>query len=169
MTCPFCGYENIAGAEECAECQASLSDDALPSARTAVEHSITTDLLSSLDLPTPECLPAHTSVADAIQLMRDQRVGCVLITDERQRLTGIFTERDVLYRIAGKVRELASEPVGRHMTRNPTTLPPWATIAHALHLQSVHGFRHIPVVDQDGRPVGVVSFRRIGQFIEEIW
>ncbi|MBI3909495.1 MAG: CBS domain-containing protein [Armatimonadetes bacterium] len=168
MICPVCSHDNIAGTDECAECLASLAQDALPSPKTTAEHSIMTDSVLALGLPEPECVPLDTSAAEAVDRMRARRFGYVLVTDEDGRLVGIFTERDVLYKIVGEVTDLASLPVARYMTRNPTSIPASATIAYALHLQSVHGFRHIPVVDAAGRPLGVLSFRRIGEYIERI-
>ena len=53
------------------------------------------------------------------------------------------------------------------MSRNPTTLRPTHRLAHALNKMSVDGCRHLPIVDDAGRPVGVVSVRRIVDFLVE--
>ena len=50
------------------------------------------------------------------------------------------------------------------MTREPTALKTSDPIGHLLHLMSLHGFRHIPIVDPDGRPVGLASFKVMLQF-----
>ena len=51
------------------------------------------------------------------------------------------------------------------MTPNPVAVRPDLPIAHALHLMAVHGFRHLPLVDEDHRPVGVISFRDVVHFL----
>ena len=90
----------------------------------------------------------------------------VLITGYDGKLVGIFTERDVLYRVAGLIRELEHITVESLMTGRPTALKADAAIQYALHLMRFHGFRHVPLVDEDDRPVGFVSFRDIVRFVE---
>jgi CBS domain-containing protein len=70
--------------------------------------------------------------------------------------------------IAGEARNLAEIPVDTLMTRRATALKPTTPIAHGLHLMAVHGFRHIPLVDDVGRPTGILSSRRIVEYIQEI-
>jgi CBS domain-containing protein len=165
MICPTCGHDNIQGQDHCAECLASLSQEDLPAATSAAHHIIMTDPISRLRPPAPVCVPPDTSLAESIALLRARNVGALLVTDASGRLTGIFTERDVLYKVAGKLRDLAAIPVSRLMTPNPTALLDTVPIAHALHLMALHGFRHIPVVDEDGRPRGLTSFRGVVQFL----
>ncbi|MDE0966056.1 MAG: CBS domain-containing protein, partial [Candidatus Latescibacteria bacterium] len=102
-----------------------------------------------------------------ISLLQGKNVGCVLVTGEKGELVGIFTERDVLYRVAGLIRNLGQITVESLMTHRPTALSLSAAIQHALHLMSIHGFRHVPLLDEGGRPVGFVSFRDIVRFIEK--
>ena len=81
-------------------------------------------------------------------------------------LIGIFTERDVLYRVAGIIRDLKQITVKSLMTQHPTALKMDTAMQHALHIMSIHGFRHVPLVDDDEHPVGIISFRDIVHFIE---
>ena len=97
--------------------------------------------------------------------LREKRVGCVLVTDEEDKLIGVFTERDLLYRVAGQIQDLSGTSVGSVMTSEPTALRRSTPIAHALHLMSIHGFRHIPLVNRQGHPTGLTSFRRVVEFI----
>ena len=165
MICPTCGHDNIPGQDHCMECLASLSQEDLPTATTAAHHIIMTDPISRLRPPRPICVSPDTSLAEAIAQLRGKNVGALLITDPGGKLIGIFTERDVLYKVAGRLRDLAAIPVSRMMTPNPTALQATVPIAHALHLMAVHGFRHIPIVDEEGRPRGLTSFRGVVQFI----
>jgi CBS domain-containing protein len=99
----------------------------------------------------------RTSVAEAARLMRENQVGAVLVVDA-ERLVGIFTERDAVYRVMAAGGAPAATPLAEVMTRDPVTVAPDETFGYALLLMHEHGFRHLPVVE-DGRPVGVVSAR----------
>jgi len=101
--------------------------------------------------------PANLPVADAARLMRTHKVGAILVLDG-ERLAGIFTERDALFRVVAEGRDPQSTPVGDVMTANPTTIDADKPFARALELMHAGKFRHVPVVD-NGRPVGIVSSR----------
>jgi len=107
----------------------------------------------------PLIVGPEATLADALRLMREQRRGYVLIV-AGERLTGIFTERDVLMKVAGNPLNVERTPVIDYMTRDPVTLPGTAGIAYALNHMIVEGFRHVPIVE-NGRPLGVVSMRDI--------
>ena len=105
----------------------------------------------------PVTASAELTVAAAAQLMKEHRIGALLVVQEG-RLAGIFTERDALFRVIGEGRDPARTRVGEVMTANPRTIAPDRPFGHALHLMYEGGFRHVPVVD-GGRPLGVVSAR----------
>lgn len=165
MICPTCGHDNVPGVDECASCLTSLSQEDLPTSTAGAHHIIMTDPISTLDPPPPVCISPETSLAETISELRRHNVGALLITDAEGKLVGIFTERDVLYKVAGQVHDLSAIPVSQMMTSNPTALKADVPIAHALHLMALHGFRHIPIVDDEGRPQGITSFRGMVQFI----
>lgn len=167
MRCPVCGYMNITGADVCAECNASLMQEDSPAPTTYEHHSIMTDLIAELDLHMPVSVTTEASVAEAIDVMLSENVGCVLITDAEGKLVGIFSETDVVRRAAGTIDDLSAVAVEELMTPRPSTLPADVPIAHALHLMGLHGFRHVPLVDADERPSGVISSRDIVEFIQE--
>jgi CBS domain-containing protein len=60
---------------------------------------------------------------------------------------------------------LGAAEVGAYMTPNPVAVHADLPIAHALHLMALHGFRHLPLVDDDRRPVGVISFRDVVHYL----
>lgn len=99
----------------------------------------------------------QASVWEAARLMMDARVGAVLVVSE-DRLVGIFTERDAVYRVVAAERDPRATRLAEVMTPRPKTLPSEAPFGRALALMHDGGFRHVPVVD-DGRLVGVVSAR----------
>ena len=105
----------------------------------------------------PVTASAEITVAAAARLMKEQRVGAILVVRDGE-LAGIFTERDALYRVVAEGRDPAATRVADVMTANPRTIAPDRPFGHALHLMYEGGFRHVPVVD-NGRPLGVVSAR----------
>jgi CBS domain-containing protein len=115
-------------------------------------------------------LRGSDSVTEAVRLMQGEHRGCVVITEdgtESSRLIGIFTERDVLLRIVDRGKNPAVLPLEAVMTTDPEVLNLNGTIAHALNKMSVGGFRHVPVVDENHRPVFVISVRDIVEFLVE--
>lgn len=166
LICLACGCENIAGEDTCEECGHTLIQEESAGA-SGQEYGILSEPLPVLVPRAPECVPHTATAAQAIARLKGKNVGCVLVTGAGGELVGIFTERDVLYRVAGLIRELDQVPVESLMTPRPTTLRISATVSHALHLMGLHGFRHVPLVDEADRPVGIISFRDIVHFIEE--
>jgi CBS domain-containing protein len=110
---------------------------------------------------TPLSLPSSATLREAVALMREHHIGCVLVVDGG-RLTGILTERDLLLKMDGA--DMA-EPVSGFMTRAPETLELDDPIVWALNRMSVGGYRHVPLVDRDGRPVGILSIKDIVHYI----
>jgi CBS domain-containing protein len=102
----------------------------------------------------------HTPVSEAVHLMQTKRIGCVLVTSH-DKLLGIFTERDVLKKILGAAFDLRQTPVSEVMTINPQALNEDDTIAYALNFMDLGGYRHIPIVNDDFNPVGLVSVKDI--------
>lgn len=110
------------------------------------------------------CVAPSTTVRAAVERMNQVGVGCVLVEDHR-RLSGIFTERDVLTKVVGTSVDLDRVKVEALMTRDPETLSPDDRVSYALNKMSVGGFRHIPLVDENGQPVGIVSMRNVVDFV----
>ena len=104
----------------------------------------------------PLTLPLDATVQEACRRMDERRIGAVLVTDRQGRLSGIFTGRDAV-----KCLALARDPTETRlrdaMTSQPHTMPPGQTAIEALRLMHDGGFRHVPVVDLDGKLVGIVS------------
>jgi CBS domain-containing protein len=105
-----------------------------------------------LQMATPQ-----TSVREAARLMAQQQVGALLVV-EGQKLVGIFTERDALFRVVAPGLDPDSTLLTGVMTRDPKTVAPNKSFGHAMHLMHKHGFRHLPVIE-NGRPIGIVSAR----------
>lgn len=103
----------------------------------------------------PLMLRPEATVAEACRQMYESRAGAVLVTDEDERLLGIFTGRDAV-RMMGQGRA-ANGTLDVAMTRSPYSVPPSRLTIDALRLMHDGGFRHVPVVD-DGKVVGLVAW-----------
>jgi CBS domain-containing protein len=97
-----------------------------------------------------------------LQLLRAQRTGAVLICDG-PRLVGILTERDAL-KLMARGANLES-PVREVMSKDPTRLAADATVGEAIRVMSEGGYRHLPIVDDEGRPTGVVAVHGIVHYL----
>ena len=102
-------------------------------------------------------LPPQATVRAACQRMRERYVGSVLVTDERDHLVGIFTERDAVCRVLAESRDADRTTLAEVMTTEVATVSPQATALDALRLMQDGGFRHVPVV-AGRRVVGIVSY-----------
>jgi CBS domain-containing protein len=98
-----------------------------------------------------------TTVDQAARLMAKRNVGAVMIV-EKERLTGIFTERDALFRVIAKGRDAQTTTLADVMTAAPQTVDPNKTFGFALLIMHENGFRHLPVIE-NGKPIGIVSAR----------
>ena len=101
--------------------------------------------------------PPETTVSNAAKLMAHKNVGAVLVV-EGERLVGICSERDVVFRVIAQGLDAKITKLTEVMTKEPKTLEPGRSYGHALLLMQENGFRHVPVVE-NGRPIGIVSSR----------
>lgn len=102
----------------------------------------------------PHSVPPTSTVAGAVELMNANKVGSVLVMDG-ERLVGIFTERDVLRRVVGRLDPTKTQ-VSQVMTKDLVVMRPTSTVADAMAVVSEKRIRHLPVVEE-GRVVGVIS------------
>lgn len=123
------------------------------------------DSVSRLHPTAPLIVPPTHTVAEAVEAMRRQSVGCVLIC-EGEHLRGIFTERDLLRRVLAVGKSL-STPVALCMTPDPVRVHRKESIASAIRRMTDGGYRHLPVVDESGRLVGIVSIKKIMHYLVE--
>lgn len=130
-----------------------------------IPPTILCDSMGSLGLKEPLTVTPETTLAQCVAIMQQRHVGSLLVVDAAGRLSGIFTERDCLMKVVGKVRDLESATVAQYMTNNPIRERPEASLAFALNLMSNGGFRHVPIVDQDDLPIGIISVKDVVEHI----
>ena len=110
------------------------------------------------------------TVTKAMELMRKKKVSAVVVVETKRgqkKLSGIFTERDLVNR-ALPAKGWSKAPVKKFMTPAPETLRAKDSVAYALNKMSVGRFRHVPLVDEAGAPAGMISIRDIADFIVEL-
>lgn len=110
-----------------------------------------------IDGQEPVTAPAGTTVSDAARLMKQRKVGALMVVDN-DKLVGVFTERDGLFRVLAEGLDGGATPLSKVMTGNPQTIGPNSGFTQALQMMHEGCYRHLPVVE-DGRVIGIVSVR----------
>ncbi|MFQ5751015.1 MAG: cyclic nucleotide-binding/CBS domain-containing protein [bacterium] len=108
----------------------------------------------------PICVEIGTQVYEVIKVMKDNGIGCVCVVDNHE-LVGIFTERDVLIKVIGGKLNVQKIKIEDVMTPHPEYLFQDDQIAFALNRMHVGGFRHIPLLNFQGQPTGIISVKDI--------
>jgi CBS domain-containing protein len=132
--------------------------------------------ISEVMTANPCSIDADRPVAYAAKMMRDEDVGLAPIV-EGDRLVGTLTDRDIVTRLVAEERDPGSTPVSEIASSDPVTVDSQQTLDDALRLMAQHQVRRLPVVEPDGRLVGVVAQadiareageRQTGELVEEI-
>ncbi|RME01362.1 MAG: CBS domain-containing protein [Deltaproteobacteria bacterium] len=170
MICPACDHENLEGADICEACMADLTSLDTPQPTDPVQqHLLTSQVRIHQKLDRQGKLVTvtlETPVKTAIDLMRKHRIGAILVLDG-EKLAGIFTERDILYRIMKDEAKWLQSPIAEVMTPDPAVLDADDVLAFAVHKMCVGGFRHIPIVSE-GKPIGILSIREVLHHLCEV-
>ena len=161
MICPDCSHDNIAGVATCEACGQPLVD--FDPKGTELEQVLSRHSIGLLCSKDPIAVPSSAPVHDAVVTMHEKGIGCVLVVDD-SKLVGILTERDILNKLPDAPAD-SDQPVSQFMTASPNTVTNDDSIAYALHTMDLGGYRHVPVVDADEKPVGIVSSRDIVRYI----
>lgn len=160
MICPNCGRDNLPGNEECENCGQDLTQLDHPIPQDRVEKSLMEEQVQALSPREPITVGPTATIHEAMQTMLAHNIGALLIVDKTGKLLGIFSERDLLLKVAGLHESYGELPVAQFMTSNPETIAAKDTLAFALHKMDIGGYRHLPLVE-DGRPSGVLSVREM--------
>lgn len=166
IVCPFCSAENIPGVDECEECGQPLSDAHLQAPASEIEESLVKDHISELRPKKPLAVAQDAPVGSVLEQMVANRIGCVIVADGDTPV-GIFSERDALLKLNTEAAALRDRPVSEFMTANPETLRDSAKIAFAVQRMDLGGYRHLPIVSEDGKMQGIISVRDILRYLTE--
>jgi len=116
-----------------------------------------------LNPSTPVTIDLEDNLADALVFMQMKQFGCLLIT-KREKLAGILTERDVIAKAIGH-SEYQTLKVKDVMTPDPESFQENDEIAYIMKAMDVGGYRHVPIVNNNNEPVGMVSVKDVIRFI----
>lgn len=123
------------------------------------------DIISGRNLITTD---KNSTVRAACKLMAEKKIGAVLVV-EKERIAGIFTERDALNKVLAGGLDPDKTTLSQVMVADLQTIRADKPLAYALHLMAEGNFRHVPVVDADGAPLGMVSARdALGQDLVDL-
>lgn len=134
-----------------------------------LEDALLSDEVGLLAPSEPIRLPPDASVAEAVTRMVDSHRAGVVIVDPAGRLIGIFTERDLLTRVVRQGRELGRTRLEEVMTVDPEALTPDDRICFAINRMHNAGYRTVPLVDADHRPIGVVTVNDVVGWLARVF
>ena len=129
-------------------------------------NKTTASCLASWDVPV---VPIGATVADAINLMRTSRSAAVVVQDEGRNAIGIFTDRDLLHRVAAEGLDVHDISVESVMTPNPRTLGPADCISYAINRMAVGGYTNIPIQDDEGELMGLLTVRDVVAHLADVF
>jgi len=122
--------------------------------------------VTELNISDPKYLMDTCTLKEGIDLMNEFNIGSVVVMSDKIELKGIMTERDILKKVAGKNVDFNSS-IYQFMTPHPKTLTKENTVLEALEMMHVGGFRHIPIVNEEKRPIGIISIKDLMNFVYE--
>ena len=132
-----------------------------------IDHRFLSQSLGVLNPPPPPVVTVSDSLFTCIKLLQAQKQGCLLVINKLRNLEGIFTERDVVLKVALSKIDHNTVSVEEFMTKNPQTASMTTTVAYALNMMSLGGFRNLPIVDSEMFPVGLVTVKNIIDFLAQ--
>lgn len=134
-----------------------------------LEGALLNDAVSLLAPSEPISLAPSATVHEAIAKMLANRRASVVIVDPEGRLIGIFTERDVLTRVVGQARDPRTTTLDEVMTHDPEALSPRDRVCYAVNRMNNAGYRTVPLVDAERRPIGIVTVNDVVRWLAEVF
>ncbi len=134
-----------------------------------LEGALLSDTVKLLAPSDPIKCTVNMTVHEAIVQMAEKRRASVVVVNGSGRLIGIFTERDLLRRVAVPGRDPRQTRLEDVMTPDPETLAPDALIGYAINRLHHASYRTIPLVDAEGRPIGIMTVNDVVQWLAELF
>lgn len=114
----------------------------------------------------PVCLTADANVREAVNIMSEKNFGAIIITDKDQKVEGILTERDLMRRLLYNKKDADKTKISEIMTKDVLVAQEDDNLLDWLRIMSNERFRHLPIVDKDGKLVNLMSQ---GDFVSYTW
>ena len=111
------------------------------------------------------CVERNTTLREVARVMKDKRIGDVLVTDGDGMLCGILTDRDVVVRAVASGRDMDATSAGEICSAELARLEPTSTVDDAVHMMRERAVRRVPVV-KGGVPVGIVSIGDLARALD---
>lgn len=131
-----------------------------------LEEALIEQPVAALETQPYVSVSPDTSVAEAMSMLVGEDIACLLV-EENGRLMGVFSDRDVLDRVALEYSDVKDDPVSSLMSADPVFVRDTDSSATALTVMAVNGFRHVPVLDTSDKLIGIVSPRRVTDFLRK--
>jgi CBS domain-containing protein len=163
MICPYCGHHNLDGVDSCDQCSQNLSALDVPIPTGGLQKHLMEDTIGSVPSDRLVVVCPTDSVDEAVSKIKAVGIGQAVVV-EADKLVGILTERDLLYKVAGRNLDLRLVPVSEVMTPQPEAVQEGDAIRVAINKMAVGGYRHVPII-RDGYPVGMISAKRVANHI----
>lgn len=148
------------------EFQDPLKDYAPKEYDDALERALAEESVAAIQHEPFATVPPDMPVRAAVEKLAGLRVACLLVT-EGDQLVGLVTDRDVLNRVALEYESVKDRPVREVMTTEPVFVYDTDAAAAVLTVMAIVGYRHVPVLDAQGRLVGIVSPQRVTGFLQK--
>ena len=160
--CPSCGHTNIEGDDRCAQCLHTLHQVVIPQKKKDTIQAVMmtapiSDLVTGKDLLIAS---PSDSVQKIVKIFQEQKKNCVLVY-KNKKMVGILSNRDILWKVAGKEKDLSKIKVEQVMTPNPEFVKADDPIAFVVNKMAMGGFRHIPVLQEDGKPLSIILIKDV--------
>jgi len=129
-----------------------------------VERALADEPVTAIQHRPFTTISPDTPVSDAVKTLAALDIACLMIEDAG-KLAGVFSKRDALLKIGTDLASVADRPVKDFMTSHPVYVHESSASASALSVMAVSGYRHVPIIDLDGKIEGIVSPQRVTEFL----
>jgi len=163
LKCPACGFDNLLGEDRCTQCFSSLMQRDIPRPKKddAFQSTMMTASVSAL-LTGKDLLVTKRgdSIAKIVKILQKTKLKCIVVY-HKKKIVGILSNRDLLRKVSFKGKDLSKIKVEEVMTPNPEFVKTEDPIAFAVNKMSMGGFRHLPVLADDGTPLSIISIKDV--------
>jgi len=131
-----------------------------------LEAALAEEPVTNIQMQPFSTISPDITVREALTLLTGEGIACLMV-EEDEKLIGVFSDRDVQDKVALEYEALLDKPVREVMTDDPVYV--WETdkAAAALGVMAVSGYRHVPIVSLELKPIGIVSPQRVTQFLQQ--